>query len=265
MREYIKYIGRYYWLIFKIGIEHADRWDFMVAFILILIVIIAGLLGWRIDPSSILWFWAVIGAIVFDLIIIIPTRIGVRYIRSITPRLSAEYVTSPVPTGLPQSSDLFWRIRVKNKSRKPIGRCYAQIRSFSLVSEQKPHVLIDQVCQPWPTAGHELPWSRQSGGGFERDFGPDDEAYIDYAKTVDNVGLFTIPIHPNTSDNRPLYNFFRLPPGHYDITVSISSKSETMSPCIIRFAFKFNGHNAEVTESLNLANKFCIPKIIRLD
>ena len=73
MREYIKDIFRYYWLVLKIGIVHADRWDFVVALALALIVAIAGLGGWRISPDSMLWLWSVIGAIVFDFIIIIPT------------------------------------------------------------------------------------------------------------------------------------------------------------------------------------------------
>ncbi|MFC1871942.1 hypothetical protein ACFLYF_06080 [Chloroflexota bacterium] len=164
MGTYCKDIIRYYWLILKIGIEHADRWDFVVAFSLILVVIVAGFLGWRINPSSMLWFWSVVGAIAFDLIIIIPTRIGVRYIRSITPRLSAEYELDPVPAGLRSSSTLFWRIKVENKSLKPIHRCYAKIIDFYLVSEKQPHVLMEKVVQHWPSRGHELPWARSSGG-----------------------------------------------------------------------------------------------------
>jgi hypothetical protein len=95
---------------------------------------------------------------------------------------------------------------------------------------------------------HDLPWARQSGGKFERDMGPEDVAYVDYAARLGPGLVFTIPTHPNLSDERPSYDAFLLPIGKYEITIIVSSRTKAMKASKIRFLFNFKGNSADVTE-----------------
>ena len=122
------------------------------------------------------------------------------------------------------------------------------MESFLWVSEQDER-RIDRVIEPWPMPGHDLPWARQSGGKFERDIGPEEVAYIDYAVTIERgMAIFTVPTHPNSGDERPSYSAFALPQGIYEITIIVRSKTEKMAPSRVGFLFDFMGDTAEVTE-----------------
>jgi ACR3 family arsenite efflux pump ArsB len=64
---------RYIRLVLRLGIERADRREFMVTLVLLVIApVIAAIFGWQFQATGTQWTWGVLGAIGFDLILARP-------------------------------------------------------------------------------------------------------------------------------------------------------------------------------------------------
>jgi hypothetical protein len=170
--------------------------------------------------------------------------------QSARPEFLVSVEKQPVQSGTPprgQERALFWQIKVKN-GKTPIDRCYAQIEEFHWVNEDDGH-LVDLALEPWPKPGHELPWSRSSGGQFEKPLGSNEIAYVDYAMSpTSKTKLFTVPTHPDSPNLRPSYGAFRLPIGIYQIVISVSSRETEIKKKMVRFRFHFNGGYSKIEE-----------------
>ena len=243
---------RYWRLVLRLGIERADKNEFWVTFALLVIAPIAtAILGYNLQFGAMQWSVAVLGVVLFDLLVIIPAKIGLRYVRLIKPKFLVAVEKEPVVSGNPAPGTdraLFWRIKVRNGSKTIIPRCYAQIEEFHWVNEDNGE-LRDDVTKPWPKPGHDLPWARQSGGLFEKDLGSEEIAYVDYAvRQSGATALFTIPTHPDSSNTRPSYNAFILPIGIYEIVISVCSRGKETLSSKVRFRFNFGGEQTTTGE-----------------
>lgn len=139
---------RYLSLVFRLGFAHWDKGEFLVTLsFLVIAPIIAGFVGLSLQFSTLQWAYAVVGVVLFDIAIIIPTKIGIRYMRLTTPRLRIEVEKTPENTG----KAIWWHLIVHNDSNVPIDGCYAQLLSFTPNISNRPYQLIS------------LPWSSWGG------------------------------------------------------------------------------------------------------
>jgi len=219
MQEFFSTFCRYWKLIIKLGFERWDRGEFMVTILLLVITpIIAVFIGWKFEFTGIQWSYSVLGALGFDILVIIPTKIGMRYIRATTPRLSITVDEKPEISKEPGREHIWWHLNVKNMSKKSIRECYGKIISFEPNPDNKPY------------KSYYLPWSSYSGA---------------FSKTM------TIPPSPSGEvldlvmvNQNGLWPFYYKDPkirgtslhegvGKYRITVEVGSLEELFKPSTI--------------------------------
>ncbi len=99
-----------------------------------------------------------------------------------------------------------------------------------------------------------MPWARNCGGGYERTFGSEEEAFLDYIMVqTNNDPLLRIPSRPNSDKNRPDYNSYPLHSNHLELTIRVGSRGIPMKPSIIKFTFCRDKYdlNAEIIQLEN--------------
>ena len=227
---------RYLWLVLRLGIERVEKGEFMLGIGLFVVApVIAVIVGFAYSLDAIQWAYAVISAFGFDLLVVIPARIGVRYVNQNRPRLLAEVIPEPQSGGREPIS-WWWWIKVTNPTNRAIEDCYAAVREFTCIYPPGNWRL--------PAPGHKLPWSRSSsGGGFLTTIaGYGSQAEIDLV-SLNRLGAkyLRISSYPLDQGGRPDVDKFPLQPGVYDATVVIGSQKVEFKPTEIRVRITYKG------------------------
>ncbi|MHA2068719.1 MAG: hypothetical protein ACXABY_30515 [Candidatus Thorarchaeota archaeon] len=232
MQEYVKDILRYYRLILKIGIEHADKWDFVVAFILALVVLIAGIIGHKIAPGTMWWLYAILLALLFDFVVIIPTRIGVRYIRSTIPRLKV-YCN----VGENDRGDFWISLKVVNPTVNPIHQCYGQVIRWKVLHADTESTL--------PLQTTSYPWSSRTGSQepeYERTIGAGSEDILDLVRSPKDKPLIfeSVRALDRFGTRRDHHFDWPMGAGEYEAIVEIGSRNISLRPTYISVKMRLN-------------------------
>ncbi len=233
MADYKRYLA----LVFKAGFEHWDKGEFVVTLIfLIAPFIVSMLLGINLQFSDIQWFQAIVGALLVDVIIIIPTKIGIRYTRAITPKLRLELEQFPDVN----KEHIWWHLVVYNDTISPIEDCYAQVLSFTPNISKKLYQAI------------HLPWS--SFGSKDMEFitiPGKSSAYCDVVMT-NRKDLYVLTITNIPSQPLVRGTPWAEPPGTYAITIQVGSNKQAFMPSKIQVEAILNTNGDLIVKELPL-------------
>jgi len=202
--------------VLKAGFERWDRGEFIVTLILAFIPVIAAILfGLRLEFTSAQWLLWVVLALVFDVLVIIPFKIGIRYIHITTTKLIVELESKPQNV----SSQTWWHLIVRNSSNVPIQNCYGQVVSFV------PNISNN------PYEGMNLAWSTYGSTNTKMVPIPGKSAKLLDVVMTDRNNIYMVGLSPQSAIRG---TYFPEPPGTYEAKIQVGSESESFEPTIIK-------------------------------
>jgi hypothetical protein len=223
---------RYLLLVLKAGFERWDKGEFMVTLLFAIIPIIGTVIwGWKLEFSSSQWLFGVVSALIFDVIVIIPTKIGMKYIRITTPKLSVELENKPKNN----NNQIWWHLIVSNPSNIPIQNCYGQVISFV------PNV------HNYPYAGMNLAWSSFGSTNTKTVSIPGKSVKLLDVVMTDHSNIYIVGLSPQQAIRG---TYFPESAGTYKVEVQVGSESESFEPTIIKIEMILdNRGNLDVKEA----------------
>jgi hypothetical protein len=217
-------LKHYIILVLKAGFERWDRGEFIVTLILAFIPVIATVFfGLKLEFTTAQWLLWVVLALVFDVAVIIPIKIGIKYIHITTTKLKVELESQPQNIG----NQTWWHLMVSNPSNIPIPDCYGQVIYFT------PNISNN------PYKGMNLAWSTSGSTNTKSVTIPGKSAKLLDLVMTDHNNIYIVGLSPQSSMRS---TYYPEPPGTYEAEIQVGSESESFEPTLFKIKIILDGH-----------------------
>jgi hypothetical protein len=245
--DYLRRLRRYVLRVLSESALLVERGEILIVIavyaITVLLLVVTGL---RLELSQGQWALAILGWVAFVLVIVTPTRIGIRYVEGRRPKVKLSVVPQITLGGSDahgNTSRWVW-VRVHNCTASELVDCQVSIDAFVVVS-------ANAIAAKYPSPPFRLPWASQ---GQDRR----GELYltnIPSKKGFRNVDVawlrgegpqgdtLHIPSHPDRHEpDRPYPHEYVLSPGEYRLRLRVDVQGSNESePAFIGVGLRFHG------------------------